>query len=370
MPNVARMLALVLALVVLAGPANAQSKSKGKSAGKPATTPAKAEAQAAPAAVSPSLASLQFEKQELPEGVTPGEGVPCISVQARIYFDDPGYLQPRIPAPVGKVGQSFMKGKTVLGSVMAFEFAEPVSEDLQGFFTGLIWGKGGRSRQHPEELLFKDRFLVMTSFPDGEPLAEWFRMRLQERLVLLGPRDWSSLAPLMDQVLAAFRAGDAAAGMKLLRDDADKVADYAFAQYLLGEFATEMKDYAVAEAAYRRAIEIHDAGTDLLPGAPDTLWAAIDGLALARLSLGQVEQALPALERGVVLARTIGKAELTGRSLYNFACGLARSSRFEESCKALSECLRMTPDYKAMAQGDPDFAVARERPEFRELLGS
>ncbi len=295
--------------------------------------------------------------------------MPCISVQARLYFDDPGYLEPMVPAPVGKVGQSYKKGKSVLGSVMAFEFAEPVPEDLQGFLTGLIWGEGGRSPEHPEELLFKDRFLVMTSFPDGEPLAAWFLMRLQERLVLLGPRDWSSLAPLMDQVLAAFRERDDDTGFKLLRDNADRIADYAFAQYLLGEFASGKKDWPVAETAYRRAIEIHDAGTDVLPGAPGTLWAAVDGLAIALLSRDSNEQAVPVLERGVTPARALGEAERTSRSLYNFACGLARVSRYDDSLKSLEESIDLGPDHKAMALKDPDFTAARERPEFRELLG-
>ncbi|HEX5011837.1 MAG TPA: tetratricopeptide repeat protein [Planctomycetota bacterium] len=356
-------LELALALAIVASPATAQSKS----ASKP-----KADSSAAAAAAEPSkeLTSLQFAATELPEGVTPGDGVKCISIQAFNYFRDPGFLGARLPAPVGKVGQSFVRGKNTLGSVMAFEFAEPPSDDLRKFLTHFIWGEDHATRMHPEQILVSGRFVVILSFPLGDESEAWFETRVRERLAKLGPHDWSALRPLIEQSFAALTAGDSAKGLKLLQDRAAEIHDYAFAQYMLGELATAAKQWPLAEVAYGRAIELNDSGLDPLPNPPSILWASVDGLASALLFSDKLEQAVPAFQRGVELSRQMGDKGHTARSLYNYACSLSRAGRFEDSLVALRECIQLAPEHRVMAAQDTDFAAARARPDFRELLGS
>ena len=357
--------------VLLCGDASAQSKPSAKP--KPAAKPepaksAKSAAKPAEPAVSAELATLQCTAKELPKGLTLGAEVKCISVQAQNYWSNPGFAEPIAPAPVAKLGQSVLKGKQVLGSVMAFEFAEPVSKDLRGFLTGLMWGEDQPTAQHPERILVTGRFVLMLSFPLGDATADAIEKTLKARLDPLGPRDFSSLAPLMKQVVAAYDARDAAAGLKLLQEHAEEVKDYAFAQYFLGEFAAAAKDHALAEKGYARALEIHDSGSDKLPTA-GVVWASTDGLALALMFQQKHEQALPVLERSLTLSWPMNDDKQTGRVLYNLACAQSVLGHFEDSLDTLTKCLKLTPDRKAAALKDPDFAKAREREDFKALLG-
>ena len=372
----------VVALVLLSPFAGAQSKSSGSkpsaskpAPGKPSVAPsakptAPAAAKPAPTApqLSKALSSLQFAASELPAGLALADGEHFISVQARNFYATPDMAGPILPAPLGKCCQSFKKGKTVLGSVAAIEFAAPLDEGASGFLRADMWGEDKPSKEHPEHLLFVGRFFVIISLPDGEPTTAWFELQFQARLEAFKPHDWTSLQPLMDKATDEMNGGGADQALALLQQYADKIQDYALAQYVLGEAALAQKQWPVAQAAYARALELHDAGQDVLTGGPPMVWGAVDGLALALLHQDSNEQAVPVLERGVGLVRGLGDDKQTSGALYNYACGLARVGRFEDSLKALTESIQLAPDHKAMAAKDSDFAKARERPDFKKLL--
>jgi len=361
-------------LIAVAPVASAQSKSAAKppapkppaakpSAAKPAPT------KPAAATLSRPLASLQFAAAGLPEGVTLADGIHCISVQAQNFWEAPDALAPILPAPLGKAGQSFRKGKATLGSIVAFEYDETLPDDSCDFLRAMMWGEDAPTKQHPELLLFVGRFFVILSFPEGEPATAWFKAQLEERLKPYAPHDWSGLQTMIDQVGAAMDGRDPDTALALLQKHADEIADYALAQYALGEATAAKKQWPAAEAAYARALELHDAGTDRLPGGTLLPWSAVDGLSMALMYQELNDRAVPVLERGVALARTLGDDKRTGRSLYNFACGLARVGRFEDCLGALTECIAKTPEHKEMAAKDSDFAKAIKRPDFRKLLG-
>jgi hypothetical protein len=318
---------------------------------------------------SPAVTSLLFTEKQLPASVKLVDGVKCISPQAKSYFDDPALALPGVPAPLGKVGQSFRRAKEVVGSVTAYEFENVLTDDTLSCVKGLVWGPGGRSAEHPEEILASGAFLVILSFPEGDETGAAFKPPLESRLAYVAPKDWSKLKDLVLDAAAAHKHGDPQVGVMMLQKKSDAIADYAYAQYLMGELAGEAGDWATAETAYDRALELHDHGRDRLPDGRATLWAAVDGLALARLHRNDAEHALPVLQRGAALARALGEDERTAGSLYSLACGLARLQKYDDCFKALNESIVLSPARREQAVKDADLAAAAQRPEFKKLLG-
>src|SRR4030095_14225877 len=143
-------------------------------------------------------------------------------------------------------------------------------------------------------------------FPDGDETAAALQPQLQGRLGGFAPQGWGQLKGLGAGAAHAANESDGHGGGMMLQQKSDAIANYAFAQYLMGELAGEAGDWAAAETAYDRALELHDQGRDRLPDGRATVWAAVDGLALARLHRNDAEHALPALQRAAALARALG----------------------------------------------------------------
>jgi len=330
------------------------------SPGAPADGKAASDAPAIP------ISKLVFDRSELPRGFTLGKDLCCVSIEATAYFETPRVIEPYIPGPVNKSGQCFQKGGKPVGSVLVFEFAADVSKDVRDYMSDLIWGPGGRSEEHPEELLFAGRYLVIFSFPMDEPNTEWFKQQIGLRLSTPVVHDWTSLEPLMAQVVEHLLQGDGKGSLKVLRENAVKVKDYAYAQYLLGECGRSQEDWKTAIAGYSRALELHDSAADALPK-DGMLWSVVNGLGTALLASGDEKKALPPLERAVTLARK-GSSEQLMQSAYNYACGLARNKRFNDCFTALKEAVDLDGKCRSMALSDPDLADAVKRPEFKKLL--
>ncbi|HEX5011836.1 MAG TPA: hypothetical protein VFY71_15695 [Planctomycetota bacterium] len=318
---------------------------------------------------SPAVTALLFTEQQLPPGVKLVDGVKCISPQARSYFDDPGLALPAAPVPIGKVGQSFRRAKEVVGSVAAYEFENPITDETLGLVKASVWGSDTRSAEHPEEILASGAFLVILSFPDGDETAALFKPQLQARLAYVAPKDWSKLKDLVLDAAAAHKHGDPQGGVMMLQKKAGVIDDYAYAQLLLGQLASDAGDWPTAETAYDRALELHDHGRDRLPDGRATVWAAVNGLALARVHRNDVEHALPALQRAAALARALGDDARTAGSLYELARGLARLQKYDDCFRALNESIVLETARREQAAKDADFAAATQRPEFRKLLG-
>jgi hypothetical protein len=365
-----KLLTGLLVLSALATSASAQTKpsAKPKSGAK---GQAEATGPAAPAdpRITPALLTLQAGAADLPAGLETREGVKCISEPAQKYFEDSTFTIKSAPVPLGRVGQSFVRGSDRVGSLMAFEYDAVVSDDTRKFLGGLFWGSEAPTAEHPEELLVGGRFLVVLSFPQGDETAAALKTQIAPRLAALEPHDWSALKPLMKQVSECFDKKDASGGIKLLEKNKDKVADYAVAQLMLGQLGSAKQDWKTAQAGYARAIELHDGGAEHLPKGYPTLWSALDGLGVALLQLKREDEAVPVLERCVAVAKVIDEPKRTAHSSYNWACALARAKHFDDSLAALTSAIDLDPACKDMAQQDPDFEAARKRSEFKKLLG-
>jgi len=364
-----KLLSCVLVLAAVAAPASAQSKPAKPRAG--AKGGGKTEAPAAPLdpTVTPALLTLQFAADELPAGLAPGEGVKCISESAQNYFQDQTFTIKSIPVPLGKVGQSVVRGSDRVGSVMAYEFDAVVADDTRKFLEKLFWGGEAATAEHPEELLVTGRFLVVLSFPQGDETAAALKAQLQPRLAKLAPHDWSEIKPLMQQIKECYDKHDASGGIKLLEKNKDKVADHATAQVMLGDMAGAKEDWKTAQAGYARALELHDAGAEHLPGGYPTLCHVLDGLGVALLRLKREDEAVPVFQREAAVAKVLGDKKSVSQAEYNYACALARTKQFDESLTALQAAIEADPSCKDMAAQDPDFDAARKRPEFKKLLG-
>jgi len=310
----------------------------------------------------PKLADFKVDAKELPEGVTLVEGVHCASPQPATFFNDPtmgGFLAD----PAGKLCQSFRNSDGAMGSVLVFQYKEDVPEFVRGFMPGYLWGEGsGPTAQHPEEYYCAGPFLVILSFPGGAAPLAWCKDRLRTRTRMPVPRLHPEQKELMQKAGKAYGAQDAKAGLALL-DGNEAIKEFAFGQYLLGEFGGMAGDYAIAEKGYARAVALHDSRVDPLD--PQILGPALDGLGVACLAQGKCDDAIKALLRA--RDEAIGD-EMTLHICYNLACAYARAGRFDEAREMLHLVVTEAPEMKEQARKDPDLAEARKRKDFADLL--
>src|SRR5262249_24975495 len=155
--------------------------------------------------------------------------------------------------PKAKAFQTIDAGTGTAGSVLVFEFAEPI-EPHELPIRGLIWGGTQQTKQHPEEIAVHDRWLVVTSFPRDSQEAEFAKDHLRAKLPLRLPRSWKSLGPVFIETFRAQSANEPDEGLAILAKHESEIADCSMAHYLRGELHSAKQDYAAAEKSYARAL--------------------------------------------------------------------------------------------------------------------
>lgn len=323
---------------------------------------------AAAAAAEPTFEKLLVREAELPDGwrLVDGAAANAPPPQPRSFYDLPE-MKGLLPKPVAKRAQTIVAGDRPTGVVYLFEYDEGTSlAGVREFLTGLLYGEDGhRSAEHPAEMLFADRFLFVFAYPMGDPAAEWVKARLRKEFRIPAMRFRKDLAPLVPKLLAVYRTNEVDAGLKLLADREEQIADWSFGWYFRGEFGGMKEDWALAERGYAKALELSDSLVD--PLEDGLVWACLDGLGLAIYVGGDPERSLPVLEKAKQFAAERGMPERS-RTSYNLACALSRLERFDAALAELREAIRLDPKWKESARTDPDFARARERKDFQELL--
>ncbi len=315
-----------------------------------------------------ALDAVLVKPAELPKNVRLVDGVHCVSPEARNYFDKTA-LEGVRDVPRRRECQSFAAEGRPAGSVLVFEYDDPVvAETLYGLLQDDLNCKD-RSAKHPEEIFLADNLVWILSFPfpRPHPAAEWYKERLRKKFHVRAPRDRPELAPLEQQLRKACDAKDADTGLTLLRENAKAADDWAAGQCVLGQFAVMAKDYVVAEKSCRRAIELHEGFEDLM-GADDVV-ASLDSLAVALGAQGKLEEAVTTIRRAA------GEAQKTedpfgglARSQFRLAGFYARLGKYAEALPPLKAAIRENPQYKELARTDENLAEARKRKEFQELL--
>jgi tetratricopeptide (TPR) repeat protein len=317
--------------------------------------------------------ALLVKAAELPAGWTLVDGVRCVSTSAAKFFVSPdadkiaGTNLKLTAPPARKACQSIVRPDGTAGSVLLFEYSGAENVDHAARFLGsYCWGEGGSPTTHnPEDIYVSGNRLWVFSFPRGDATGEWAKDRLRRRFRIPVPRTRPEVAPTMKRVYAAYEKHDADAGLRLLDARAARLADLSFAWYLRGEFDNGKQESAGAAAAFRRALELHDAFVD--PMDEHIVWASLDGLGGALLGCKKPEDARAALVRAKAFAAEHAMED-TSSCNYNLACALAQLKRFDESLVELKASIAADAQWKSKAKDDSDFAEARKRPDFQELL--
>jgi len=328
-----------------------------------------------------TIGDVFVRSAELPKGCRFTQGMPCASHHASAYYHDPDFkalmrgfeFPPELaaaaeaifPAPVNKEWQSFEADGGVPGSVLLFEYDAEGVDKAREFFPFYLYGADGPSNEHPEEVIYGERLVMVLSFPRGDPAAEWYKDRLRKKFGIPAPREHLELRDLGIKIVTALQNHEVEKGLALFEENADEVANWSFGHFLLGAFRSASGDGEGAEKAYRRALELHDTLEDPLEGG--MVWGTLDMLGAELLHAGKVEAAVPVLQRAEECGTKLA-IEKTSRSSYNLACACARLQRWPESLEALKRAIEGDPENKAKAGTDEDLAEARKRPEFQELL--
>jgi len=328
-----------------------------------------------------TIADVYVRTAELPEGCRFAAGMPCASEHASAYYRAPSFkalmsgfdlppefeaeAEKRFPVPSKKEWQSFEADGGVPGSVLLFEYSPAEIEKVREFFPPYLYGEEGRSAEHPEEVIYGPRLVVVLSFPEGDPAAEWYKDRLRKKFKVPAVRAHLEDIALGVELLKALKGHDLEAGIALCEKNATQVESWAFAQFLLGVFRSASGDLEGAAKAYGRAVELHDTRED--PLQETFVWAALDSLGNTLLEQGQAGAAIPVLQRAAGCGEEFGIEGVT-RSCYALARACAREKRWAESLDALESAIDGDPDLAEEAAQEEDFAEARERSDFRDLL--
>ena len=327
-----------------------------------------ASAQRTPAAPgqrqAPTFDNLHVLATELPEGWRFEDGLACASRQPGLLFEEQ-LLDGAVPTPKRKDFQT-ITGPGGRGSILYLDYAPVGAADAMEFLRPLLWGEGMQpSAAHPETLVRTGQVLVILSFPEGNPVGDWACSRLRRRFGLRIPR-FEELNAQLGPAMHACLSGDVEPGLRFLRARAAELQGSSFAAHLEAELCTKKKDWAGAEKAYRRALEL-DRTSDPLP-ADEIALECVGGLGDALFFQQHFLDAAAALRDAARLAADLSLQEKQASSLYNCACSFARGGKPDEALAALGECVALSPMRKAAARRDTDLAALRELPEFKKLV--
>ncbi|PKB16297.1 hypothetical protein [Flavobacterium sp. 5] len=109
-----------------------------------------------------SFDKIKLTESEIPAGYKLTDEDQCISIQACTFYDSPemyGFLIGKVKS---KEVQNFVNNKNS-GSIMYFEFEKKFEQE--GFLQGLFWGGKKATKEHPEQILVKDKIVIVYSFP-------------------------------------------------------------------------------------------------------------------------------------------------------------------------------------------------------------
>jgi hypothetical protein len=122
---------------------------------------------------------LKLAESEIPSGYKLTDDPQCISIQACTFYKNPGMYSAIIGKVKSKDIQNF-ENKKDGGSIMYFEFEKKF--EMEGFLEGLFWGEDKPTRAHPEQILVKDKILIVYSFPLESNMVELSKKKVEKEL--------------------------------------------------------------------------------------------------------------------------------------------------------------------------------------------
>lgn len=134
---------------------------------------------------------------------------------------------------------------------------------------------------------------------------------------------------------------------------------------LLGESYYRMRQHALAEKSYLRALDNHK--TQPIAN-PLNLWLCYDGLGLIYAMSQRYEPAKLYFMKGYECAKSMASDERLADSAYNLACLHAESGDLPSCLKYMREAVKLNPEKKISAKKDSSFASLRNKSEFDMLI--
>jgi len=126
-----------------------------------------------------SIDSLKLSENEIPTGYSLIDENSCISMQVRIFYDEPEIFESMIGKLKDKQIQNF-DNKKDKGCIMYFEF----ENDFKGedFIKGFIWGGNKPTKEHPEEIYSKGKILIIWSFNKNSLVVKESKKKIEKIL--------------------------------------------------------------------------------------------------------------------------------------------------------------------------------------------
>ncbi len=129
---------------------------------------------------SQTIDKLKIDNTEMPKEYSISETPNCISIQACMFYKQTDMYSMFLGKIKNKSVQNF-ECKNDSGSIMYFEFEEDFKGE--GFLTGLLWGQAKKpTKEHPEQIFTKGKFLVIWSFNDKSELQKISETKVKQVL--------------------------------------------------------------------------------------------------------------------------------------------------------------------------------------------
>jgi hypothetical protein len=315
-----------------------------------------------------SLDLLKVVKEELPVGCFFKDGIHSVSITPEAFYSDPTQDE-RFSEPVNKIAQSvvFEEGKP--GTIMFFEYEDTPEQSLLEFLPGFLWeGAEGPTERHPEEMASFERFVIILSFEQGNPTANWFKKRMRQRFGVRFVKRWPKLTNMFRELDQAYKAKEFEKGLNILLKNKEKIQGNSYGQWMTGKLAMALDKWDLAEKAFRQAIELDFTGEDPFSGGDVELWECVDGRGISLFKQERYPEAAAILAQAREVARFLDDKSYLALAEYNFASACVQTGRFDYAMAGLKQSIEIEPKYRETALKDPNFKMAFERKEFRELL--
>ncbi|MCL2130856.1 MAG: hypothetical protein FWH36_00145 [Lentimicrobiaceae bacterium] len=125
------------------------------------------------------LDDLKLSGNEIPQGYSLTDEDNCISIQVCIFYKNPEMYEMIIGKLKTKQIQNF-DSENDKGSIMYFEFENDF--EREDFLKGLLWGGSKPSKEHPEEIYVKGKFLIIWSFQKNSEIVKKSKEKIKKIL--------------------------------------------------------------------------------------------------------------------------------------------------------------------------------------------
>lgn len=129
------------------------------------------------------LSELMLTQDDLPPGYSFVDGITCPSTQSKLMYEHPEMFKQSMPQPTLKLHQSVRGANGDEGSILYFQYAEPVSDATTNFIAGMLWGMGkkGPTPEKPEDFLTVSKIAVLWCLKPDSPAKKASQVKVRSQ---------------------------------------------------------------------------------------------------------------------------------------------------------------------------------------------